>query len=1152
MSPFRLVPRCASGLKGLFLTVGLGLGLFAQTSTIQGTITDPTNAAIPNAKVVAIDEGKGIVARETTTAMDGTFALRPLLPGKYTVKAEVAGFKALERRDLVVDQNQALNLGVITLQVGQTSDSVLVESQVPLVETSTAQKSFVIDARQVTQLALNGRDFQSLIKTLPGIVSNDKSDFRLAFNNTDAFNVNGLRGSMNNVYLDGSINTDVGANDGQYTQISLDAVSEFKVQTSTFNAEFGRNPGVMISINTKSGGTQYHGTLYEFLRNNAMDARFPFDTTGKTAKLRFNQYGGNFSGPVEFLPGASTRKDKKMFFFFNYEGTRAVRPLGGTFVDIPSAATLTGDLSGLYRSGFILDANNQPTQFRNGQIFRPGSLVRGPGGRIIGGDPYLNNQIPQAEWSRNAAGFIKLLALPNRATAIPTPNSPEQVRLPFQNSYGFNKDAKVLRYDWAISPKANFFFRWADDAQNETNLLGIFASTPYPVAPQFRAKPGSSWSWNMINVLSPTTTNEAVFTYNHLTQVVDITGDTPQSNYDAKALGFTFQEPYPSSNLRNRYPRFNCGIGSCNFTAFSSGWLSEGKTFAFTDNFSKVMGSHTIKTGFFWNRNDNGQQPSWTESPSFNFGSSTDNPLDTGNTFANMLLGNYTSVTQSNGRFFGSFRFYGVEAYVQDSWKVNRKLTLEYGVRWHYYGPTYSHGKYLQNYFDPRLYKAADAARLDTTAGLRFGSIIGGNPFNGMIEENQPGVPKGFLKHRYNNWGPRIGIAWDPKGNGKMSIRAGGGVFYERIRQNTINFDGLGNPPLLYNPTIAAGKVDQLSPAVVAGGLRFPVGISAVDAAGQIPTVYSWSLSLQRELGRKTSIDVSYIGNMGRYLLYRRDLNQLPLGTTLRPGVLASVNNLTNALRPYQGYTSVNTNEFGAISNYNGLQARLSRRFAKSFTGNVNYTWSKAMGDSDNDSNAIGYSYDRAREYGLLSFDRQHVLTLDFVYELPKFVKGNSFAKHIANGWQFNGIARMWSGNPQTITSNQNPGTLGGGQRADYAGGNIEPATKDRYNYFNIFAFTRPQEGTLGNLGKNTLRVPGINQWDLSLFKNTKITERVNLQFRFETYNSFNHTQWGGVNSGINPPNPGQPLTDATRGTAGQITDTRDPRSIQLSLKLLF
>ena len=241
---------------------------FAQTGTIQGILTDPQGAVIPNAKVTATDEAKNIVIRETTSGNDGAFYLRNLLPGLYTVRSEVTGFKALDRTGLRLDQNQIMDLGAVSLQVGQTSESVTIEAAVPLVETATANKSFVISSRQVTELSLNGRDFQSLIRTLPGVVSNDRSDFRLAFNNTDAFNINGLRGSNNNVFLDGTINTDVGANDGQFTQISLDAVGEFKVQTSTFNAEYGRNPGVLIAINTKSGTKDFHGTLYDFLRNN--------------------------------------------------------------------------------------------------------------------------------------------------------------------------------------------------------------------------------------------------------------------------------------------------------------------------------------------------------------------------------------------------------------------------------------------------------------------------------------------------------------------------------------------------------------------------------------------------------------------------------------------------------------------------------------------------------------------------------------------------------------------------------------------------------------------------------------------------------------------------------------------------------------------
>lgn len=222
---------------------GLAVSAFAQTGTIQGVVLDPTGAAIANARITATDEDKKLVVRETQSGADGIFQVSNIQPGTYKLRIEAAGFKSLDRTTLRLDQNQILNLGNVSLQLGQATESVTVEAEVPVVETTTANKSFVITSRQVTELSLNGRDFQSLMRTLPGVVSNDRTDFRLAFNNTDAFNVNGLRGSNNNVFLDGAINTDVGANDGQYTQISLDAVGEFKVQTSTFNAEYGRNPG---------------------------------------------------------------------------------------------------------------------------------------------------------------------------------------------------------------------------------------------------------------------------------------------------------------------------------------------------------------------------------------------------------------------------------------------------------------------------------------------------------------------------------------------------------------------------------------------------------------------------------------------------------------------------------------------------------------------------------------------------------------------------------------------------------------------------------------------------------------------------------------------------------------------------------------------
>ena len=1146
--------RSTLNLIGAFALV---LPAFAQTGSIQGVIIDSAGASIPNAKIAAYDQAKQIVARETVSGQNGGFFLSPLLPGRYTIKVEATGFKAVERTDVTLDQNQIMNLGSLTAEVGQASESVTVEALVPLVETSTAQKSFVISSRQVTELALNGRDFQSLMRTLPGVVSNDASDFRLAFNNTNSFNVNGARGSANNVFLDGSINTDAGANDGQYTQISLDAVGEFKVQTSAFNAEYGRSPGIMISINTKSGGSQFHGTAYEFLRNNAFDARRPFDTTGTTAKLRFDQFGANLGGPI-LIPKFSTGDHKKLFFFFNYEGTRATRPNGGTFIDIPSQAILDGDFRSLYRN----NPNGSPqlisgSTFPVGTVFQPGTIVRDSSGRAIGGTPYQNNMVPRSQWNQNAPAFVKLLGFANRASASPTPNSPELVRLPFQDTYKFNKNAKVLRVDYNISPSMNFFFRWADDAQQEQQGVGIFGSTPYPVFPQFRQKPGASWSWNLVNVISPTVTNEFIFAYNHLTQLVDVVSGTDKSTYDRDALGFKFKDLYPDQNVRNRFPNFNCGIGSCSFSPFQPNWRSEGKTYAGTDNLTLNRGAHTFKTGVYLNMNDNKQQPGWNDALNINFGPSADNPGDTSNQFANMLLGNYTSVSQTSGIYYGSFRFFATEFYGQDSWKVNKRLTLEFGARYVYEGPTYTRGQYLQSYFQPDRYDRSKAVKINTTPGTVLNGTIlpnSGNPFNGLVQEGTPGLPLGGVNHRQNQVAPRFGAAYDPFGDGKTSIRAGGGVFFERIQQNVYNFGGLGNPPLVFTPTLYGGNLDNVNPSQASSGTRAPVGVTAVDQKGQNPTIYAWSFDVQREIGSKTSLDVGYVGNTSRHLLIRRDLGQLPLNTTTAPGstLLSSVNFTNNAIRPYPGFTGVNYTEFGGTSNYHALQTRLSRRFASNFTGNISYTWSKAMDNADNDTDTIGYYLDRHRENGPAGFDRTHIFTLDYVYELPKLKSGNGLVKGAVNGWQISGITRFWTGSPLNLTSNGNPGTLGGGVRPNYLGGQIYPTNQDRFNYFNPLAFGRPADGTLGNMGRNALRGPGINQWDISAFKNTRISEKVTAQLRVETFNTFNHTQWASVNTGFNVPNPSQAVTDATRGTVGQVNNTRDPRNIQFGLKLLF
>jgi len=453
----------------------------------------------------------------------------------------------------------------------------------------------------------------------------------------------------------------------------------------------------------------------------------------------------------------------------------------------------------------------------------------------------------------------------------------------------------------------------------------------------------------------------------------------------------------------------------------------------------------------------------------------------------------------------------------------------------------------------PEAYDPSQAVSIVTATGVLRGSIVpgSGNFVNGMVEEGTSDLPKGAIDGKIA-LAPRVGFAWDVTGSGDTAVRAGFGVFHERYRQNNLNFDGLGNPPLSYTPRLFGGNIDQISPALVNAGVRFPVTAVGVNGEGHPPKIYSWYAGVQRQLPWKFAIDAAYVGNRGVDFAYIRNLNQLPLGSTITN---PPPNNTPDAVRPYLGYTAVNIIEFGAESEYHGLQARLTRRFGQRFTANVGYTLSKALDHVDADNNALGYSFDLDREWGPSGLDRRHQLSIDYVYQLPDAGTkwfNNSFGRVVLDGWQIAGISRFWSGQPLTITSNGNPGTTGGGVRADYLGGEVYPAEQTRRQWFNPLVFARPADGTLGGTPKGFLRGPGINQWDISLYKNTRVGERMMVQFRLETFNTFNHVQFNGISTGVNVPNAGQAVTAATAGTLGQVTSYRDPRQIQAGLKFYF